>query len=362
MERIVIVHWNRSSGPEPIIQYPPEKPPVPKDLFLKIWTKHELNKGNTLVDHVSEENKRYISIMQKFDGEIYFLILSYDINNKIDNLIDRYPDILASISKNLIELINTNKITSALSEAYATIKNYSKLDKEENLIDFFQDKIKYLILSILRDGVVCKAKLKKILRENGFSRINLDLLLLAFIRENLINKQDLSGNRECYFLLNDLICMRVPPKKIKFDLDDQTLEEDFLSVYKHKLTEFFLNYDCTQKKEIKSLVSFLSDKLIFALIKELREKTLSVNDCLNLLNNNEALFSELLENKIIFEKKGLVLLFSDIRFIKFRPNYLIKRLVERKQAKDISLDQFYTHLRLLIENWDNIASIDYTII
>ncbi|TXT61109.1 MAG: hypothetical protein BAJALOKI2v1_50077 [Promethearchaeota archaeon] len=362
MERIIVVHWNKSSGPEPLIQYPPEKSPPPKDLFLKIWTKHELNKNSTLVDYVSEEDNRYVSIMQKFDGEIYFLVLSYDKNTKIDNLIESYPDILASISKNLIELINTNKITSAISEAYSTIKNYSKLDKEENLIDFFQDKIKNLIFTILREGVISKANLKEILRDNGFSRINLELLLLSFIREDLIIKKDLSGNRECYFLLKDISLMRIPPKKIDFTLEEDQSKEAYLDEYKKELTEFFINYDCTQNEEIKTLVSFLTDKLVFSLIKELRESVLSVNDCLNVINNNEALFNELLENKIIFEKKGLVFLFSDIRFIKFRPYYMIKRLVERRRANDISLDQFFTHLRLLIKNWDALTEIDYSIV
>ena len=144
MERIILSHWNKQTGPEPIIQYPPEKPFPPKDLFLKIWAKHELNKENSMIEFAPEDGENsFVSIIQQFEGEIWFMILVYDQVNIVEAT---SPDILASMSKNLIELINTNKITRAISEAYKTIKNYSKLDEEENLVNFFQDKIKYTIL------------------------------------------------------------------------------------------------------------------------------------------------------------------------------------------------------------------------
>ena len=138
MKRIIIVHWNKSTGPEPIIQYPPEKSFPPNDLFLKIWARHELNKGEAIIEFTSEEDSfHYISIVQKFEGEIYFLILAYSNTKKIENIfLD--TDILTSIGKNLVELINTNKITRVISEAFNAIKDY-KTDKEENLLNFFKD-------------------------------------------------------------------------------------------------------------------------------------------------------------------------------------------------------------------------------
>ena len=50
LERLIIVQWSKSTGPIPIIQYPPEIDYPPKDLYLKIWAQHELNKDNTLVE------------------------------------------------------------------------------------------------------------------------------------------------------------------------------------------------------------------------------------------------------------------------------------------------------------------------
>ena len=166
IERLLIVHWNKQTGPEPIIQYPPEKPFPPKDLFLKIWAKHELDKENTMIEFTPEDSENsFISIIQQFEGETYF-ILVYSQKNKKQNLIKESPDILAIMSKNLVELINTNKITRAISEAYTTIKNYSKLDEEENLKNFFQDKLKNTILQILRNGVISKSDLTNKLRHD----------------------------------------------------------------------------------------------------------------------------------------------------------------------------------------------------
>ena len=89
MKRIIIVHWNRSIGPEPIIQYPPEKAFPPKELFMKIWAKHELNRENPIVEiYMQEENLQYISIFEEFQGEIYFLVFAYSYTKKnIDNIV-----------------------------------------------------------------------------------------------------------------------------------------------------------------------------------------------------------------------------------------------------------------------------------
>ncbi|MHA1915058.1 MAG: hypothetical protein ACW97V_11900, partial [Promethearchaeota archaeon] len=343
MERIILSHWNKQTGPEPIIQYPPEKPFPPKDLFLKIWAKHELNKENSLIEFSPKENENnFISIIQEFEGEIYFLILVYQHQNTIDAI---SPDILAIMSKNLVELINTNKITRAISEAYTTIKNYSKLDEEENLINFFQDKIKYTILQILRKGVISKTKLTNKLRlDYGFSTVNIDLLLISFIRENLIIKESVPGSKECYFLINDLSCIRIPPSHLL------GIENDLLGLkkYKDSLDEFYFNYDVISDVENKTIIqTVLLDKNVFSLMKTLRKKHLSVNDSLSIINNNEELFSELIDKRFIFESKGFVYLFSDVRFIKFKPYYIIDLLVKRYKNQEMSLNEYLAHLKLL---------------
>ncbi|MFX1503928.1 MAG: hypothetical protein ACFFDH_23400, partial [Promethearchaeota archaeon] len=136
MDRIIIVHWNKSTGPEPILQYPPEQKFPSNDLFLKIWALHELDKESSMIEFFPEvEEDQYISVIQKYEGEIYFIIIAYNRKDKIKNIILDHPDILAIVSKNLIELINTNKITRAISEAFHTLRNYTKLETGENLLN-----------------------------------------------------------------------------------------------------------------------------------------------------------------------------------------------------------------------------------
>jgi hypothetical protein len=358
MERIILSHWNKQTGPEPIIQYPPEKPFPSKDDFLKIWAKHELNKENTLIEFSPKESENnYISIIQEFEGEIYFLILVYQNQNNSETI---SPDILAIMSKNLVELINTNKITRAISEAYTTIKNYSKLDEEENLINFFQDKIKYTILQILRKGVISKTELTNKLRlDYGFSTVNIDLLLISFIRENLIIKKSVPGSKECYFLINDLSCIRIPPSQLPgFENNPLGLKK-----YKDSLDEFYFNYDVISDIENKTIVqTVLLDREVFMLIKNLRKNSLSVNDCLNIINNNEELFSELIDKRFIFESKGFVYIFSNVRFIKFKPYYIIDLIIQRYKNQEMSLNEYLAHLKLLTERFKDPLSADYEIV
>lgn len=362
MERIILVHWNKSTGPEPIIQYPPEKSFPPKDLLLKIWAMHEVNKDNSIIEFNPEEGTyQFTSIIQKFEGEIYFLVLVYDQKNKFENIIKDSPDILAIISRNLVELINTNKITRAISEAFNTIINYSKLEEEENLISFFQDRIKFTILEILRNGVISKLDLTNILRqEYGFSTINIDLLLISFIQENLIIKKNIPGIKECYFLIKDLSCIRIPPK----NLPNKEIEEKILRKYKKALIKFFINYDSVTDIENKTILqTVIVDKDVFSLLKTLRKKRLSVDEALNILNNKEDLFTELIEKKFIYEAKGFVYSFSDVHFIKFTPFYIVERLVNRYKDQDISSDEYLTHLKLLIDQLEKHSSyLNYEII
>jgi len=359
MERLIIVHWNKSTGPEPIIQYPPEKTFPSKDLFLKIWAQHELSKETAMIEldpSPESMDSKYISIIQEYESELYFLILVYNKKKMIDII---SPDILTIIGKNLLELVNTNKITRAVSEAFSTIKNFSKLESE-NLINFFHDKIKFTILQILRNGVISKEELTNILRqEYGFSTVNIDLLLISYLRENLILKKNVPGSKECYFLIKDLSCARVPPKRIP----DETVEQKVLKMYKKEFVEFYSDYDCGQEIEDKAMINLLINSDVYKLIKELREKNLSVNECLNFLSTKEELFDELLEKKIIFEAKGFVYLFSDIRFIKFTPYYLINKLINRYKSQEISLNQYLTHIELVVSKLkDNLTYLDYVIV
>lgn len=360
MERLIIVHWNKSTGPIPIIQYPPEGAYPSKDVFLKIWAQHELNKENSLIELSSileKEERSIVSVIQEYENEIYFLVLIIGSRSKVNEIIS--SDTLAVITKNLLELINTNKITRAISEAFNTIKNYTKLEGED-LITFFQEKIKATILQILRNGVISKTELIKILRqEYGFSTVNIDLLLISFLREKLILKKTLPGSKDCYFLIKDLSYMRIPPQKLPDDETDNTIANKF----KEEFVNFYSNYNCNKEIDSKIIINFLIDNGVYNLISTLRKNVLTVNECLTCLNNREELFEELLEKKILFEAKGKVYLFTDIRFIKYTPYYIIKILPSRYKNQEISLDQFLYHLELLISQLSNKASnLDYTVI
>jgi len=360
MERLIIVHWNKSTGPIPIIQYPPEGAYPSKDVFLKIWAQHELNKENSLIELGSilgEKDRSIVSVIQEYESEIYFLVLIIASKSKASEIIS--SDTLAVITKNLLELINTNKITRAISEAFNTIKNYNKLEGED-LITFFQEKIKTTILQILRNGVISKAELSKILRqEYGFSTINIDLLLISFLREKLILKKTLPGSKDCYFLIKDLSYMRIPPKKVP----DAETDEKITNKFREEFVKFYSSYNCSQEIDSKVIANFLIDNDVYNLIRTLRKKEISVNDCLNSLNNKEELFEELLEKKIIFEAKGYVYLFTDIRFVKYTPYYIIKILPSRYKNQEISLDQYLCHLELLISQLkDKTSILDYTVI
>ncbi|MGQ4876172.1 MAG: hypothetical protein ACP6IY_19060 [Promethearchaeia archaeon] len=364
MEQMIIVHWNKSTGPEVIIQYPPQKIPLPKELFLRIWAIHELEQDNSIIEFCpKQEGKKYFSIIQEFEGEIYFVILIYEQNQKFENIINKYPDILAIISRNLIELIHTDKLPRAISESYNTIANLDILEKEDILLNFFKDKIKSTILKILRKGITSKRDLNKLLKEEyGFSTFNLDLLLVPFLRENLIKKKKLPGIGDCYFMINDITFMRLPPIKFPKNMEIELKKNNFFIKYSERLTEIFLKDGFLNNVENKSIITYFIEKGVFNLIKTLRERTISVDKCINMLDNRTELFEELLEKMYIFEDKGIVFLLSDLRFVKFTPIYMFNRLRKRIEDNSISLDELLQYLKILSKEINNKSDLSYKII
>ncbi|TXT60114.1 MAG: hypothetical protein BAJALOKI1v1_1310006 [Promethearchaeota archaeon] len=369
MKRIIIIHWNKSTGPETLIQYPPEKDSFPKDLFLKIWTIHELNKEDKMIQYTKDDiENRFISVIQKFEGEIYFLVLVYAKNDeKTDDIINSDPDLLANISKDLIQLINTNKISNAIFEAYSNIsvQSFTKLQKEELFLNFFKDKIKHTILNIMRNGVISKKELKKVLENQyGFSTINLDLILITFIRENLISKKKIAGSQECYFLVRDLSIIRVPPSNNStyFEAIDLDNINEMEYAYKDRIIEFFENYSPVQQDNLDTILSYMLDKNFILILKALRKGPLPIAEALNHLNNNEAVLNELIDANFVFEARGYVFLLTDVKFITFLPIYIIKRLTKRYQEEKITLNEFLTHLHLLLEHFLTSSYLNYQII
>ena len=123
--------------------------------------------------------------------------------------------------------------------------------------------------------------------------------MISFIQESLIIKKNVSGSKECYFLIKDLTHARIPPQNLPYEIED----EKILKKYKNELIRVFSKYDFNEEIKNKSLTGFLIDKDVYKLIKELRTKVISVNECLSILNNKEDLFTELIESPMILKYK-----------------------------------------------------------
>ena len=361
MDKITIIKWNKQLGPQPIIQYPPEKEFLPKEVFLKIWAKFELQKEKSLIVLTSEEDKRnYLSVAQYYESDLYFFTLEIE-EIRQNEIIEDYFEILASISKNVIELIHTDQFMRALSEGYKQIKSFVKLDREENILSLFKDKIKQKILTILERGVLDKTALTKTLREDyGFSTVNIDLLLTPFLKEGLILKTDVPGINECLFLIKDIICLRIPPKIPTLENGNNNIE--ISTKFSEKLKDFFTNFDCIPEIKDLSLLSVFFDEKSFKLIRILRKKSITVMKSLAILDSKQETFEELIKKKIIYERKGRVYLFSDIRFVTFIPLFILKDLKTRFENFEISSDQYLNHINFLFNELKTTNEQTYSII
>ncbi|MEJ2250138.1 MAG: hypothetical protein P8Y70_16830 [Candidatus Lokiarchaeota archaeon] len=87
-----------------------------------------------------------------------------------------------------------------------------------------------------------------------------------------------------------------------------------------------------------------------------------MKECINLLNNRDDIFAELIGNNLIYENQAIVYLFSDVRFVLFFPKYIINKLISRFEKQEISSNEYFTHLKLLLSRMENFDGISYEIV
>ncbi len=81
-----------------------------------------------------------------------------------------------------------------------------------------------------------------------------------------------------------------------------------------------------------------------------------------ILEDKQELFDDLLDKTIILERKGMIYLFSDIRFVSFLPIFILKNLKERFDNLEITSGQYVNHVEILLNELNKEKKEIYTII
>ncbi len=337
MKKLILVQWDVQAGPHDLVAFPPDPELPGKEILLKIWARHEMNQTNDYIVIREEERQIcYCSLRKtrKMSNQIFFILV--EIPCDMDDQLFR--EILETVADNLIENIDHPHFAHILSDTYRTIKAYADLDEDQLFLHLFEDKIRIRILEILRQGVISKSQLKSSLEKvYGYTQINIDLHLTPFLRLNLITILSVPGGDQTIFLLNDLYCCRLPPRRPPSD-----------SYVIGRIFEEFQVHQIVQETQIEPLVKLSVEpgvKELIALLEEDNPNGIGYEIALTVLKNDSRVFEDLMkQNIIILTPEMNVFLLTKLHFFRIKPRYLPPILVERYEGGQISIDQLLHQL------------------
>ncbi|MHA1584641.1 MAG: hypothetical protein ACTSVU_04130 [Promethearchaeota archaeon] len=340
MKKLVLIQWDMKMGPQNIIQFPPEAEFPPKEVVLKIWAHHEMGPAKNFITHIDQSKKQYYCCLikkQKITNNIFFILL--ELSHTSDPAI--FEEILEDCSEDLLNNLNKPHFSHVLSDIYKIIKIHSNMDEDELFLNLIEDKVKINLLEIFRLGVISKYKLKTQLKEQfGYINLNINLLLSAFTRLGLIEIKDLPGQEECIFLIQDIYCCRLVPR---FSPKDPKIIE--------KIQVTFQKNQIFTQEQVQPLIKLMIHpgvKEMLSLLKDHKNQGILHEIGLTILKNDQKTLDQLCsENIIAIGDDNLIYEISELRFIRFTPDYLPKILLERYNNLEISFNQLEQQIDLL---------------
>lgn len=330
-------------GPESLIQYPPN-PDIPfpkKEILLRIWSLHELNREPIV--HFVEDNVNFLSIMTKTHEEFYFALLELGIQEDPS----KFRDIFLNLSNTLFNSIGQDRFSLILSETYTMISEYSKLNQDQFLFNLFKDRNKVHILNMLRTGVISKNEICDYLKSKyGIAEINFEILIAPFQHLGLIIENNIHGSSN-FYLIKDVYGARIPPDELYSELLKSTDEMD--KKYIKYIAEFFQHYTPSMDKDeiLIKISKLLSDTQIYNSLNILYKNKLKRNRFLDMISQDIQSYTQLRDLKLIVEVEDFLYPLSEIHFYTFTPLYLIRDLGMRFQKNEISTEELFYHIRLL---------------
>jgi len=302
---------------------------------------------------------------QETDGSQFITILFFDIDDEIE----RFEDLILSMSKRLTKIFGDLKEIDPLRKLVLYDKAISRVDNElrytlyqidrlfqldklqKAALLFYSDERKK-ILEILRERPISKKELKEIIdREKAHT--NIDILLDTFLDLNLVRRDWIKGEKdkktgivknqgEYLFLVKDIVLSRIPCENIINRLREN--RKDLYSLYKKEIADFFSNYDPNKQteEEVKNIATILLNPDVYDFFALLRNSYYPITKIPKIFSDwfkAEDILAALKELKIITtikdkEDTEWLILLTDIKPLVIFPEYLLPKIRESFKAKD----------------------------
>ncbi|MFX1532211.1 MAG: DUF2341 domain-containing protein, partial [Promethearchaeota archaeon] len=204
---LILMKWDERIGAELISKYP-ENVNVSDKTLMQIYGAHEYSGERGLVSLI----RGNLNVLSYYTGpeSAYYIVLILSI----DDDPDMYEGAMPNIAQLILQHLDEDYYLQMIPSLFQRLSVYPSLTEEQNLLYYYQDDIKRMVINILRDyGVITKSELTIWVKDSELEGIiDLEAILADLIKIELIKVTSVKGiPSELIFLTKDFFMLRVPP-------------------------------------------------------------------------------------------------------------------------------------------------------
>jgi len=348
---LILMRWDERIGTEILAKYPTDIK-VSEKTLMQVYGTHEYSGERGTITLTTGS----MNILSYYTGpELgYYIMLILTL----DDDPDEYEGAMSNISYIILQNLANDTYIQMIPSLLKRLSVYPSLSGEQNLIFYYQDDIKKMIINILRDfGVIMKSELIIWLKERYPEELfDLDAILVELIKNDILKVVSVKKMpSELIFLTKDIIMLRIPPIELLEDPINRGLPTQFSKIYRTEVREFFQKYIPHEDDNVK-IIDILADPQVYDTLRLLRTAVVTMKDLEKLKNKGVddviSVLKKLYDAQMIRVYKDengneYYALLSDFYIDLLFPKYLLKNIklsFEQKSKSDQVLLQYLTVL------------------
>ncbi len=344
---LILMKWDERIGTEVLVKYPKDIE-ISRKTLMQIYGAHEYTGESGRINLMVGS----LNIVSYYTGQEkgYYLVLILNVEDDAD----AYEGGMVDVIQILLQNLEDESYLNIIPHLFRRLAVYPTLNNEQHLINTYEDEVKRLILSRLRDeGIIAKSELMVWLKDKykeGF--IDLDAVLTELIKRELIKQVSVKGmSSELNFLTGDLISLRVPPLKLLKNPEESGLPNQLTKDYLNEVKKYFEQYIPTELDNLK-ILNILAYPDVYQTFQLLRNAIVTKEDLEKLKKKGVEDVSKVLKLlwdanmiKVLQDKSGTeyYALQSDFYIEIVFPKYLlrtIKNIYEQRSQSDKVLIEY----------------------
>jgi hypothetical protein len=357
---LMLMKWDERIGAELLAKYP-EDVNVSDKTLMQIYGTHEYS-GEKGLTTLLRGNLNVLSYYTGPETGYYIVLILSEEDDP-----DMYEGAMANVAQVILQNLEDDVYLEMIPSFFQSLSVYPSLSYEQNLVYYYQDSIKQMIINILRDyGVITKSELIIWVRDRELEGIiDLEAILAELIKIELIKVASVKGiPSELIYLTKDIFMLRVPPDKLFKDPVSYGLPSQFAKSYQEEVQNYFKEYQPTEEDTLKLLDSLI-DPEVYETVRLLRTAIVTMKDFEKLKNKGVSDIYSVLRKlwdtnmiRVFKDENGVeyYTLLTDFHVNLIFPKYLlnvIKVLSDQKSKTDKVLIQY---LNILEEAYYNLKS------